>query len=256
MGVWDALTCAMSTSRLRRIGSREAEQLLSGDADASAYPDLSHLLAAAAAPPRPDELVGLQPAVAAFEMAGREGRGGVAVVSRRRVFARPLAVKAAAGMAVVLFGGTALAAETGNLPGASQQHAHKLFSGLGVPPPSTASTAPSSPVARTASAPAPLPTSSAAGQEPPAPAATLVLCRSWDAQQKNPRDQPMQAKALRELARAAGGADRIAAFCAALPADDPGQAATRTPGTVSPTTSHPGKGMGQSKPTPTPHKKR
>jgi hypothetical protein len=246
----------MGTSRLRRIGSREAEQLLTADPDASAYPDLSQLLAAAAAPPHPDELVGLRAAVAAFEAAGRDGRSGVVVTSRRRGFARPLAVKAAAGVAVVLFGGTALAAETGNLPNAPQQHAHNLFSGLGVPPPS-ASTAPSSPVARTSSTPTRTPTPSAGGHESPAPAgaATLRLCRSWDAQQQNPQGKPMKHEALRDLAEAAGGEDRIAAFCAALLADDPGQDPTQAPATVPPTPSHPGKGKGPSKPTPTPHKK-
>jgi hypothetical protein len=247
----------MGTSRIRRIGSREAEQLLTADSDASAYPELSHLLAAAAAPPQPDELVGLQSALAEFEAAGWEGRSRVAVASRRRVFARPIAVKAAAGVAVVLFGGTALAAETGNLPGGSQQHAHDLFSGLGVPPPGTVSASPSSPVKQATSLPAPIPTPSTGSPSAtpgPSSAATLGLCRSWETQQKNPQDKPMKAEALRALAEAAGGEKQIAAFCADLLAVDPGQTATQRPGTVPPTRSHPGKGKGQSKPTPTPHK--
>src|SRR4051794_16730175 len=156
MRLWDALSCAMGTSRMRRIGSREAEQLLTADAGASAYPGLNHLLAAAAAPPRPDELTNLRAAVAAFEAAGHDDHPRVAAASARRVFARSVAVKAAAGIAVVLFGGTAVAAETGNLPGSSQQHAHHLFSALGVPRPSARATSPVSRAAPTTATASPL----------------------------------------------------------------------------------------------------
>ena len=263
MRLRDALSQVMGRSRMRRIGSREVEQLLTADADASAYPGLSDLLAAAAAPPRPDELAGLPAAMAAFEAAGRESRTSVAVPSRRGGFARSAIVKVAAGVAVVLFGGTALAAETGNLPGSSQQHAHDLFSGLGVPAPPSARPAPTdTPVARstTAPAPAPTPTPSPAGQSGtpgPAGAATRGLCRSWEARQQNPKKKPMKAESLRSLAAAAGGAEHIAAFCTALLADDPGVTTTQTPAEASPTPSHPGKGKakGHSRPAQTPRKK-
>jgi hypothetical protein len=257
MRPWDALTRAMGTSRKRRIGSREAEQLLTADPGASAYPELSHLLAAAAAPPRPGELAGLHPAVAAFEAAGREGRPTVAVPVRRRAIVRSLAVKVTAGVAVLIFGGTALAAETGNLPGGSQRHAHDLFSGLGVPAPGTAPATTAPPSRRPTATPAPIPTPSAGEpSETPGPAGAVApgLCRSWVARQKNPKKKPMQAESLRKLAAAAGGEGNIAAFCAALLGGDPSQAATTSPGTVAPATSHPGKGKGHTK-TPNPHKK-
>jgi hypothetical protein len=254
MRLWDALSHAMGTSRMRRIGSREAEQLLTADSDASAYPGLNHLLAAAAAPPRPDELTDLRAAVAAFEAAGRDEHPSVAAASVRRVFARSVAVKAVAGVAVVLFGGTALAAETGNLPGRSQQHAHDLFSGLGVPPPSAEATSatPTTPSAT------PIPTPSSGGRTATpglTSPATAGLCRSWVARQKNPKNKPIKGEALRKLTAAAGGEGHIAAFCTALLGDGPAQTATQDPGTVVPTPSHPGNGKGHGKPTPKPHKK-
>ncbi|RSM53721.1 hypothetical protein DMB66_38625 [Actinoplanes sp. ATCC 53533] len=230
---------------MRRIGSREVEQLLTADSGASAYPGLSDLLAAAAAPPRPDELVGLPAAMAAFEAAGRESRtSSAAVTSRRRGFARSVVVKVAAGVAVVLFGGTALAAETGNLPGASQRHAHELFSGLGVPAPPSARPAPTVPAAsESAVVPTPEPSSVSPSRTPgPAGAATRGLCRSWQARQQNPKKKPMKAESLRSLTAAAGGAEHITDFCAALLTDDPSATTTQGPAAVSPTPSHPGKG--------------
>jgi hypothetical protein len=259
MRLWDALSDAMGTSGIRRIGSREAEQLLTADSDASAYPGLSQLLAAATAPPRPDELTGLNPAVAAFEAAGRQDPPSLPAAGVRRVFARSVAVKAATGIAVVLFGGTALAAETGNLPGRSQQHAHDLFSALGVPPPSAGaiSAAPTTPAAVPVPVPVPTPSSGARTATPgPTSPATVGLCRSWLARQKNPKNKPINGAALRKLAAAAGGEQHIAAFCTALLGDGPAPTATtQGPGTAAPTPSHPGNGKGHSKPTPNPHKK-
>ena len=258
MRLRDALSHVMGGSRRRRIGSREVEQLLTADPDAAAYPGLSYLLAAAAAPPRPDELVGLPAALAAFEAAGQESPTSVAVTSRRRGFARSMVVKVAAGVAVALFGGTALAAETGNLPGSSQQHAHDLFSGLGVPPPGASPAPTDPPVTQSTVMPTPGPSAGSPSVTPgPAGAATRGLCRSWQARQQNPKKKPLQAASLQKLAAAAGGAENITAFCTALLTDDPSVTTTPGPAEVSPTPSHPGKGKakGHSKPAPTPHKK-
>lgn len=238
---------------MRRIGSREAEELLTAGADASAYPGLSELLAAATAPPRPDELVGLRAAMAAFEAAGPADRPRVAVARGRGMFVRPVAVKVAAGVAAVLFGGTALAAETGRLPGSSQRHAHDLFSGLGVPPPGVRPTPAVTPAAPSATAPSPGPgprsrraTSVPASTATPSPAgpagaATRGLCRSWQARQEHPKKKPMPAEPFRRLAAAAGGAEHITAFCAALLTGGPGEPRTRESAGDSPTPTHPGK---------------
>src|SRR5947209_2751196 len=116
----------------RRLTAREAEQLLTGQ---PAGPDLrwlGRLLAAAAAPARPDELTGQRAAMEGFRRAYRHAPDRrrprrLAVALRRTVV-----VKAAAGAAVLFVGGTALAAGTGTLPDPAQQSAHDL---LGVPAP-------------------------------------------------------------------------------------------------------------------------
>jgi len=255
MGLWDALSDAMGTSRMRRIGPQEAEQLLNAGSDGAAYPELSHLLAAAAAPPRPDELVNLRSAVAAFEAAGRDEQLNVAMATRRRTYARPVLVKAVAGVAVVLFGGTALAAETGVLPRGAQQHAHEAFSALGVPSPSDDSTPANAPSDRPT--PSPAPSSGDPTKTPkPSSAAILALCRSWEAQEKNTASKPMEEEALRALAAAAGDERHIKKFCTPLLAAGNGQPATTASSTVRPTPSHPSNGKGHSKATPTanPHK--
>lgn len=260
MRMWDAFSNVMRTSRNHRIGSDEAEQLLSADPGAPAYPELTHLLAAAAAPPRSDELVDLPAAVAAFEAAGQNGEPNVAVTRRRRLFARSVVVKAVAGVALVLFGGTAVAAETGNLPSGAQRHAHDVFSVLGVPPPAATSSPAQSPAPSPAGhvTPTVAPGAGAEATTPqPTSAAAPGLCRSWQARQKNPKNKPMKAEALRALAAAAGGAEHIAAYCAAVLAGSPGSTATAGPTTAAATPSHPGNGKGhiRTPPTPNPHKK-
>lgn len=229
--------------------------MLTAHPAAPAHPELSRLLAAAAAPARPDELAGLSTAVAAFEEAGRDTSVSVPPVTRRSLLVRPVAAKIAAGVAVVLFGGVALAAETGNLPGGTQQRAHELFSPLGVPSPhasaSPAATRP--PAVETTPSRAPSPDNNGRTLDPTSPA-VLGLCRAWQALQNNPNDKPMTAEAFRDLAGAAGGEQRVSAFCGPLLADDSGRTA-RPPGAatdsggVKPTPSRPG-GTGPAKLTP------
>ena len=251
MGVWDALSDAMGTSRMRRIGPHEAEQLINAGSEGGAYPELSHLLAAAAAPPRPDELVDLRSAVAAFEAAGLDYDLSARVAARRRTFAKSVLVKAVAGVALVMFGGTALAAETGTLPRGAQQHAHEAFSALGVPPPGDGSAPTGSPSGQ--ATPSPTPSTGNQSRTPKlSDAAILGLCRSWQAQQKNPANKPMEDEALRALTAAAGGEKHIESFCAPLLAAGHGQPATS--GSAVPTASHPGNAKGHSKPTVNPHK--
>jgi hypothetical protein len=149
--------------------------------DPSAYPELRRLLAAATAPPRPAELAGRAAAVAAFEEAG-----AVPVAPVRRRSGRRVAVKVVAAAALVLFGGSAVVAEAGRLPGGGQRHAYEAFSGLGVPPPS-----PRPPVVRATPS--------------PAGAAAPGLCRAW-------RKKP-EKKVPRALVALAGGLEHVAAYC-------------------------------------------
>lgn len=230
----DAFFTAMRTSRRRRIGQREAEQLLTGDPTGSEHPELSQLLAAAAAPPRPDELAGLRAAVAAFERAGSEEQTSryAPARNRSRRLIRPVILKVAAGVAVALLGGTAVAAETGNLPGGAQQRAHDLFSSLGVPPTE----------APRRSLPAPVGTKTPPGgvKETAAPV-PRDLCLAWRQAGRKPKG--MAAEAVQALIQAAGGARHIAAYCAPLLGDDrpPVPSTTRGPGAAAtPTPSHPG----------------
>jgi hypothetical protein len=255
--MWDALLSKMLTARKRRIGPRQAEQMLSAPGSDATHPELSYLLAAAAAPPRSDELVGLAAAVAAYERAGLT-TGEMAVPAPRRSWlTRSVAVKAAAGTAVLLLGGTALAAETGNLPNGAQQHAHDLFSGLGVPPPGSGTGATPTPGATPSGPPTPTPSPTPSPSNhgrtisPSSPAA-LGLCRAWEASQKNPTGKKMAAEAFRDLSRAAGGEKKIAEFCAPLLGSGPGEKGQGPP-TAKP--SDPGEGKGRGRPTSTPHKK-
>jgi hypothetical protein len=244
----DAFFSAMRMSRKRRIGPRETEQLLNADPDGFAYPELRHVLAAAAAPPRPHELAGLRAAVAEFESAGRYVDAPRTRAARRSPLTLSVGMKVAAGVAVVLFGGTAVAAETGNLPGGAQQQAHDLFSSLGVPPPAASPTAGATPE-EDPTTPAPAPSASDHGRKlDPTSPAVLGLCRAWEAQQQNPKDKPMPAEARRDLAAAAGGERHLAAFCAPLLAG-PRQRS------VAPTPSHQGGGRDHDRHTPTPRRK-
>lgn len=244
----------MFTARKRRIGPRDAERMLSAPGSDPAHPELSYLLAAAAAPPRPDELDGLAAAVAAYERAGLTAGEAALPAPRRSWLTRSIAVKAAAGTAVLLFGGTALAA-TGNLPNVAQQQAHDLFSGLGVPPPSSRASASPTPTAAGSPSgtptPAPVPSNNGRTISPSSPAA-LGLCRAWEAAEKNPTGKKMTAEAFLDLTRAAGSEANIAEYCAPL-LDDGAAEEGQGPPTARP--SNPGDDKGRGRPTTTPHQK-
>jgi hypothetical protein len=227
MGLLRALRDAMRERRKPRIGPAEVERLLAGDPTGPDHRGLAALLDAAQAPASPRELAGEQAAVAGYVAAYREAVPTSMPKGRRRVRipspARAAAVKVAAGVAVLAVGGGALAAETGRLPAGAQQRAHDLFSAAGVPAPRTTAptgTAPATtPTTGTATTPTPAPTSATAVPTPTtattttSTAAIRGLCRAWAAQQK-PHGKAMTAAARRALAAAAGGADRIPAFCA------------------------------------------
>jgi hypothetical protein len=81
---------------------------------------------------------------------------------------------------------------------------------------------PSSPGGSTATSPSPTgssadPTATAPGAVPGVDENRLKgLCRSWEATRRNPNSNAISAEDLRVLAAAAGGEDRIGAYCAAL----------------------------------------
>jgi hypothetical protein len=231
--LWDALFHAMRRPRRRRIRPDEAERLLATGPDPE-HPELSRLLAAATAPPQPDELTGLDAALAAFEEAGRVERP--APVRRRRRMLRPLA--AAAAVSVLLVGGVAVAAETGVLPGTGPPTRESLT------PRDVPSSAPGTSSGR-AGDPTRTPGPTASGQTAaPADKTAVRLCRAWDDRQR--KGKPMKPKDLAELARAAGGEARIPPFCAPLlpPAGPPTEPPSATHPSPAESSKHPGKKKG------------
>jgi hypothetical protein len=208
-----ALLHAMRTRRTG-IDLTQADRLAAGDPPGSDHPGLGDLLDAARAPAMAEELAGEKAAVKAFTT--HRKRAARAARRRIRPSIRTTAVAGATGLALLLLSGTAVAARTGNLPAEAQQHAHRLFSALGVPAPRTG-------------APTPAPSSSSSTDRPgpaPSPAITaLSWCDDWTA---NPRTSKNRSKLL----DAAGSEDRIPGYC-----DRVRRAAPSTPaGTPRPTT--------------------
>ena len=106
-----------------------------------------------------------------------------------------------AGVAVGL-GGTAVAAYTGALPTTAQNIAHTTIG---------------APAATPASTPKPRPTGTgtAVGPDATGPAA-FGLCNAWTHHQANGA-KPTNSVALRNLTTAAGGENKITAYCAQVP---------------------------------------
>jgi hypothetical protein len=225
MRLLDALLDAMRTRRARRLGLDEADRLVAGDRAGPGTPGLDHLLDAARAPATAEETSGERAMAAALAAERRRavpatGRKGAEPATGREgskrvlvpVSARTLVIGIVTGVAL-LSGGTAVAARTGNLPPAAQQHAHRLFSALGVPAPRTGPAPSASP------SPHPTPRSNPPSRTPqPAPTAVVApetrasWCAAW--QEGAGGGKPMGGPARRELVAAAGGEDAVTRFCA------------------------------------------
>jgi hypothetical protein len=190
--------------------------LLTDEAFAGLQPATA-LLAALNAPPEDGELAGHALALAEFRH-----RGGTSAGSRLSGYRRPrlitslLTAKAAAAVvAVAVLGGAATAAYAGALPAPAQQLAHNA---IGAPSPKPS---------HSPATPQPMPTRpAAAGPDATGPAA-LGLCTAY-AHAKAHGTGRQKAVAFSNLAAAAGGAIRIAAFCAAAPHPGSSQAPTAT----------------------------
>jgi hypothetical protein len=219
MSAWDALYNAMRTPRPSRIGPDHAEQLLAGGPGAPDHAGLARLLSAAAAPARPHELAGEQAMVAEFVRVYREPAPRVQPPRARGVrlprFGRMAAVKVAAGVALLAAGGTAFAAETGNLPGPAQRRAHDLFSPLGVPAPVTSAGRD----AVTDRPPSPAAPSAVRSPEP-SHSAAVALCRAWVESRRGPHAPQMPAEERRALVTAAGGVAAVPTYCVRVLRED------------------------------------
>jgi hypothetical protein len=191
--------------------ARAIDALLSGncrpeEASAELRP-VAEVLVALQAPPDRREVAGWGQALTVYrEMAGRPGMPGRPGIpgrprSRRpRSIARPLGARlaaAAGAAAIAAFGASAAAAYTGSLPAGLQKFAHAAIAAPGVRGSSAAS--------------APGGSGGPRGPSVPGPAA-YGLC---NAEEHGTASQ--RAVAFRNLVHAAGGADKVAAYCASVP---------------------------------------
>lgn len=181
-----------------------ADRLLSGRLDPgdapSGYVRVARLLQAATGPPAPEELAGEAAAIAAFT-AVVHAHPPTTVPRRAPMPSKLLSVKAAAAViAAVLSVGGVAAAATGMLPGRSQQAAQHA---------STASQAGSSQAQGGNGG------SSANGPDATG-SAKNGLCQAWQSGQGGTNGKRMDSTAFQALATAAGGADKVAAYCQAV----------------------------------------
>lgn len=198
----------MSNHRSRRIDRRTAEQLLRGEAAVGGHDRLNDLLAAAAAPARDRELAGEQAAVLAF----RDARLAPAPQRRRPwmlkiALANLLSVKIAAVTAAAA-GGIALAAAAGSLPGQQREE----------PKPATDTS-----VVATSTKDAPAPANQDKKPDNSPSPSPKGLCQAWTAGAGSEHGKAHENPAFSALITAAGGADKVPAFCADQPADKPGK---------------------------------
>jgi hypothetical protein len=128
---------------------------------------------------------------------------------------KSLAVKVVAGFAAMTVAGTGVAAETGALPASVQQAAHDVAGGLGVPAPREAAEQPetgpteepgATPSVAPSASPEPDASGTPRGPDASGPAAR-GLCQAY--RSGGNRDSV----AGQALAQAAGGADKVAAYC-------------------------------------------
>ena len=233
------------------------DALLTGDlATDEAYAGLqptAALLAALNAAPQDGELAGHARALAEFRRrGGMPGHARRSARRRRRLLASLLTAKvaAAAAAAAVALGGVAAAAYTSTLPAPAQQFAYSVIGAPspqpshrpGTPQPSHRPGTPQATPART----------DAVGPDATGPAA-FGLCTAY-AHAKAHGTASQKAMAFRNLAAAAGGAAKIAAYCTAVPHPGSSQssqpASARTHPASRPTSRPTGKPSSQ--PTPDP----
>ena len=194
-----------------------AERLLSGQlhpADAPPeYRCAAMVLAAAAAPPSPDELAGESEAVAGFLAVAHSFPHRATALRRQNVLTKLVTIKvvAAAAIAALSVAGVAAAA-TGTLPDAAQRVAHRM---VGAPSPDDHGSQSGDHANGGQSADH---RSTKSDNSPTGPDATGAakagLCQAWASGQGATNGGKADATAFEALAKAAGGADQIAGFCA------------------------------------------
>jgi hypothetical protein len=192
-----------------RPEARAWDALLSGncrpeEAPANLRP-VAEVLVALQAPPDRREVAGWGQALTVYrDIAGRPGMPGRPRSRRPRLITPPLGPRfaAAAGAAVIaVLGGGVAAAYTSSLPGALQRIAHEAIAAPGV--------------RESPAAPTPQSVGHSAGPSVTG-AAVYGLCNAYQHAEEH-GNASQRSVAFRNLVNAAGGADKVAAYCASVP---------------------------------------
>jgi hypothetical protein len=231
-----------------------ADRLLAGRLDPADAPPgfeaVAKVVTAATAPATAEELAGEPAAVAQFAAMTRPGSRTRAATTRRASAPRRiLSVRMAVAVLAAALSIGGVAAATGIFPGPAKPPAgHGPGSGGGTP----TTAAPGRTDAATTTGPdRARGGGTATGPDASGPAKD-GLCRAWLAGKGERKGKRMDSTAFQALAAAAGGADRIDAYCqAATPKDPKDQAkgSSASPGNDTPP-GH-GSGNGQGGPPPT-----
>ncbi len=246
--------------RLRRatrdpyaLDQNTAERLLAGRLDPAdappGYARVADLLATAASPQHgAEEQAGKAAAMAAYKAVVRTRAPSPPIPQRSRMFTKLFTIKVVAAAVLSILAVGAAAAETGNLPAPAQRvvDSHR---GSGAATHGPASTAAGQANAHGANANGSAghdPASTAAGranaQGPDLTgAAAKGLCQAWSAGQGGDNGKKMDAVAFAALAKAAGGASKIASFCANVMSTTTSTSHDQSQGTGQSNSSH-GKG--------------
>ena len=209
------------------LDEETVEQLLTGALPPgqapAGYEEVAQLLAAAAAAPTPGELAGQEAALAELRAVAR-ARPAATIAP---VPASPSRRRRRTGLAVVvvvgaLITGGAAGAATGHLPGPVREAARTILGTGGgqAPPASTDAGQPPAPVKRPAGAGGGLPgsrpgvsTSRGPGGGPAANPNLEGLCQAFLSGNGAEEGGKLGAAAFEVLARAAGGQERVPAYC-------------------------------------------
>lgn len=198
--------------------------------------DVDALLAAATDRAHPRELAGEEAAIAAFREAHRLSAGSAArnrrPVPRPGLVAGSLTAKIALSLGVLSLGGIAFVADTGSLSTPAQSAAHRTFRADRVP---DADQQASEYAGNKGGQPA---RSHGDGPQVNATSPKVAgLCRAYSAGNKHRHGKALHSSAFQALAAAAGGEDKIEAFCAGVlagpsagPSAIPSSGPSATPG--------------------------
>ena len=215
------------------LDDETADRLLAGRLDPAdappGYAAVAKLVAAVTAPASTEELAGAPEAAARFTATARSGFLTRASVTRREgVPRRFLTVKAAAAVlvAVLSIGGVAAAAGVFPAPARPAADHSSDSSGGGTSTPGRSDAA----TTTTAAADRERGSGTATGPDATGPAKD-GLCRAWESGQGGEHGMREDSTAFRALAAAAGGVDKIAAYCQATTSEQgQGQGKSQGPG--------------------------